>query len=73
MLNIAEMSNLAILFHYTVICMFGLVIILMGSEDSHHRQANDVYSSVVVIVRREFEGFKETAFRIYILLALYLQ
>jgi hypothetical protein len=72
MLNIAEMPKLAILFHYTVICVFGLVIILMGGEDSHYRQANGVYDDVVESVRREFEDFKEISFRIYDLLVLYL-
>jgi hypothetical protein len=53
--------------------MIELVIILMSGEDSYHRQANGVYGSVVVFGRREIEGFIETVFRIYDLLALYLQ
>jgi hypothetical protein len=36
----AEMLKLAILFHYTVICMLGYVIILMSGEDAHHEQIN---------------------------------
>ena len=53
MFNIVEMSNLAVLFAYTVICMFGLVFILMSAINTHHRQANGVCDSVVAIRRRE--------------------
>jgi hypothetical protein len=73
MLNIVEMPNLNILFAYTVICAFRLVIILMGGVNAHHRQANGVYDSVVEGVRREFECFKERVFRIYDLFVLYLK